>query len=371
MKIINSKTKVYFGEDSLNVLGELKEKKIIIVADKFLVDSKIINRVLDKINKTNSVVVFDKVVPNPPLEVVSELIKEIIKVNADVIIGFGGGSSIDTAKGAIYFMEQADMKQKMYFIAIPTTSGTGSEVSSFTVITDTQEKIKHALLSDSILPDEAILDASFTMSLPKPVVANTGIDVLTHALEAYVAKGANPYSDSLSEKAGELVVSSLVPYYNNQQDKIAGENMHIASAMAGMSFNNAGLGINHSIAHQIGSEFHVPHGLANGLLLTAVMDFNGQDPATYKKYAKYARKIGVASTEMDDKKAFENLKTYITYIQGYMKMPLTLRECEIDASKLKAHMNKLCVHALEDNCTGATPVGPTYEDIKNILEKIL
>lgn len=372
MKIINSKTKVYFDDNALDALKNISDKRIMIVADKFLVDHHIIDKVIKVINPSNKVVIFDKVVPEPPIEVVSELIKTLIKEKSDVMIAFGGGSSIDTAKGAIYFMEQSKMSQKIYFIAIPTTSGTGSEVTSFTVISDREEKVKHALLSDSILPDVAILEASFTSSLPKSVIANTGIDVLTHAMEAYVAKGANHYSDALSEKAGELVVSSLVPYFNDRNLKECGKNMHIASSMAGMSFNNAGLGINHSIAHQIGSQFHIPHGLANSLILVPVMDFNARNSEEAMiKYSKYAKKIGVASSEVSEQAAFENLKTYIKFIQKAMNIDLKLADFSVTKEMLEERIEEMCVRALEDSCTGASPVKANIKDIENILKSIL
>lgn len=370
MNSIYLKTKVYFGENSLKRLEQLKNMNICIICDEFLVKNGSVKTILDLIEKNNQVLIFDEVVPEPPLNVIGKGVALIKKHNPDVVIAYGGGSAIDTAKGIIYFARQQKFVDKVNFIAIPTTSGTGSEVTSATVITDTEEQIKHAIFDDGLLPDEAILDANLTVTVPQNITANTGIDVLTHAIEAYVSKNANVYSDALAEKAVELVIEGLLKCYNNGQDLEAREKMHEASNLAGMAFNIAGLGINHSLAHQIGGRFHIPHGLANGLLLNTVIDYNSQDCETLKKYSKLVYKTGMVEKKENDEFAVKVLKSYIISLMRLMNMPINLKECNIDKNEFDEIKSLMADNALNDNCTGANPKDTSVETFIRLLELI-
>lgn len=370
MKSIYIKTKINFGENSLKRLEKIENKKVWIICDNFLVKSGSVKTILEFIDGSNDVCIFDEVVPEPPLNVIGKGVALIKKINPEVVIAFGGGSAIDTAKGILYFARQQKLVGKVNFIAIPTTSGTGSEVTSATVITDTEEKIKHAIFDDDLLPDEAILDASLIVTVPKSITANTGIDVLTHAIEAYVAKNANVYSDALAEKAVELVIESLLRCYESGDDIQAREKMHEASNLAGMAFNIAGLGINHSIAHQIGGKFHIPHGLANGLLLNVVIDYNSQKSETLKKYAKLVYKSGMVESKESDEFAVKVLKSYILSLMKLMNMPINLRECKVEKDEFEKLKYIMANNALKDNCTGANPTEISEKEVMKLLEII-
>ncbi len=353
MKSVYIKTKIYSGENSLKRLEKFKNTDICVVCDQFLVKNGSVKGLLSFINDSNNVSVFDEVIPDPPLNVIGKGVALIKKNNPSIVIAYGGGSAIDTAKGIIYFAKQQNFIDKVNFIAIPTTSGTGSEVTSATVVTDTETKTKHIIFDDVMLPDEAILDANLTVSVPADITANTGIDVLTHAIEAYVAKDANVYSDALAEKAVELVIESLVQCYKQGNDIAARKKMHEASNLAGMAFNIAGLGINHSIAHQLGGRFHIPHGLANSILVNIVIDYNCEDHEILKKYAKLVYKTGMVEKAQSDEFAVEVLKTYIKTLTKIMNMPQNLKECGVDKDEFDNVKSIIAENALKDGCTQA------------------
>ncbi|MDQ0460799.1 1-propanol dehydrogenase PduQ [Clostridium sardiniense] len=364
------KTKIYSGENSLSRLEKFKNENIWIICDGFLVRSGIVKGILKFIDSSNNVSIFDKVIPDPPLTVIGSGVAIIKKINPSVVIAYGGGSAIDTAKGILYFAREQNMIDKVNFIAIPTTSGTGSEVTNATIITDTETKIKHAIFDDSLLPDEAILDSNLTLSVPADITANTGIDVLTHALEAYVSNKANSYSDALAEKAVELVIESLVKCYNNGKDIEARSKMHEASNLAGIAFNISGLGINHSLAHQLGGRFKIPHGLANGLLLTNVIDYNSQDVSTLKKYAKLLYKTGMVDKIKGDEFAVKVLKEYINSIMKIMKMPMSLKELNIGKDEFHKVKSLMAQNALKDGCTKSNPRKVNTLELEDLIGKI-
>lgn len=362
------KTKIYFGDSSLKRLEKLKNENVWIICDGFLVKSGSVKTILSFINDSNNVSIFDEVIPDPSLKVIGKGVALIKKINPDVVIAFGGGSAIDTAKGIIYFARQQKFVDKVNFIAIPTTSGTGSEVTSATVITDTEEKIKHLISDDGILPDEAILDANLIVTVPQNITANTGIDVLTHAIEAYVSKNANVYSDALAEKAVELIIESLLKCYNKGDDIYAREKMHEASNLAGIAFNIAGLGVNHSLAHQLGGRFHIPHGLANAIILTTIIDYNSQEDEILKKYAKLVYKTGMVEKKENEQFAVKVLKSYITSLMKIMNMPMNLKECNIDKNDFDNVKALIAENALKDTCISANPIDVTIDDLKRLLE---
>lgn len=369
MDNIYIKTNIYNGENSLKHLEKFKNKVIWIICDSFLVKNGNVKTILKFIDNTNKIVIFNKVVPEPPITVIAEGVAEIKKINPQIVIGYGGGSAIDTAKGIIYFARKKEFVGKVKFIAIPTTSGTGSEVTSATVITDSETKTKHAIFDDLLLPDEAILDSQLTLSVPPNITANTGMDVLTHALEAYVSINANVYSDALAEKSVELLVNSLVKCYRCGDNIKAREKMQEASNLAGMAFNIAGLGINHSLAHQIGGQFHIPHGLANAIFLTKVIDFNSKNEKVLNKYSKLVYKTGMTKNE-DSKFAIKILKNYIMCIMKIMNMKTNLREFNVNKEDFENVKILMVNNSMEDTCTKSNPIGVNKEDMKELFEEI-
>lgn len=375
MKSFCMKTKIYFGEGSLEKLKEIKGNRVFVITDPFMVKSGSIDKITSKITN-KEVEVFSDIVPDPPIELIVDGISKITKFNPDTIIALGGGSAIDAAKAIMDFAKKIVNIKEIEFIAIPTTSGTGSEVTSFAVITDKQKGVKYPLVSDDLLPNIAILDPELVTSVPNFITADTGMDVLTHALEAYVSTKSTDFSDALAEKAIALVFKYLVKAYNDGNDLEAREKMHNASCLAGLAFNEASLGINHSIAHIIGGKLHVPHGRANGLLLPHVVEYNanivGYSQTKYDnaaiKYSEIARIVGLPNSNI--RTGVKSLVNEIKKMQKAMNMPTTLTECKVKGDELESLKDEMSEIALNDACTATNPKKPTKNEIKEILIKI-
>ena len=268
--------------------------------------------------------------------------------------------------------------QKAKMVAIPTTSGTGSEVTSFAVITDKERNIKYPLADYELTPDVAIVDPDLVMSLPKSVTADTGMDVLTHALEAYVSNMASDYTDGLAEKAAELVFKNIRnAYHDGANDKTAREKMHNASTIAGMAFTNAFLGINHSLAHKIGAEFHLPHGRINAILLPYVIKYNSSRPTKFvsfpkyeyfiadEKYARLAKKVGLKADTTEE--GIYSLITKIQEMNEKLNIPKSFKDAGVDETEFMAKVDMLADRAFEDQCTTANPRVPLVSEMKQIL----
>ena len=375
MKEFEVKTKVFFGTGSLNYLKEFQNRKIFIVTDPFMVKSGIIDRILQPLSE-GSYTIFSDVVPDPPMELVVSGVSQVLEYRPDVMIALGGGSSIDAAKAIMQFAKQIGGYGKMLFVAIPTTSGTGSEVTSFAVITDKGKGVKYPLVSDELLPDIAILEPELVKSVPPAIVADTGLDVLTHAIEAYVSTKATDFSDAFAEKAVKLVFEYLLRSYQNSEDVIAKEKMHNASCLAGIAFNLASLGLNHAIAHNIGGKLHIPHGRTNAILLPYVIDYNanitGYSMREYseaaKKYAKLANLIGIqGSNPRILVKAFIQ---EIEKIMHAMKMPRKLTDCKVSQEEVASVVDQIAIGALEDACYETNPRTITKEAIIELIKKV-
>ena len=275
MKSFEIKTKIYFGDQALDRLAEIPYQKVLIITDPFMAQSKMFSLVLDPLKKGNKEFeVFKEVVPDPPIEKISQGVKAMLAYKPDAIIAVGGGSAIDSSKSIREFALRVENYGEVGLIAIPTTSGTGSEVTSFAVVSEPKEQLKYPLVSPSLTPDEAILDAELVKSVPPAVTADTGMDVFTHALEACVSVDRNDFATALAEKAIELCGVFLLRAYLDGNDTHARQKMHSASCLAGLAFNSASLGLNHGMAHQLGATFHIPHGRANAMLLPHIIEYN-------------------------------------------------------------------------------------------------
>ena len=396
--------KIYFERDSIEYLHQMKEmKKALIVTDRSMVDLGYVNKIIDQLQLRTPEVpyqLFCDVEPDPSIQTVLKGVALMRSFEPDVIIALGGGSAMDCAKGIWLFYEQPqvnfdDLKQKFMdirkrafqypelgrkakLVCIPTTSGTGSEVTPFAVITDKEEHKKYPLADYSLTPTVAIIDPALTMSLPKSITADTGMDVLTHATEAYVSTLANDFTDGLAIQAIKMVFEYLERSYNNgPNDPEAREKMHNASALAGMAFANAFLGMNHSMAHKIGGEFHVPHGRANAILLPYTIRYNGQKPqklSTWPKYnyykaderyAELARMLGLPCSTIEE--GVESYAKACGELAKRIGIKMNFESQGLDRETYMANAEKLAYLAFEDQCSPANPRVPLVEDMKNIL----
>ena len=361
------KTKIVFGDNAISELQNLSESKFFIIADPYIVSGGMINTITGQL-KEKDFRVFSEIVPDPPLETVAQGIKEISEYKPQCVIAVGGGSAIDTAKAILFYGDSKNIR----FIAVPTTSGTGSEVTSFSVITDKSKGIKYPLVSDEMIPDTAILEVDFVKTVPQKIVADTGIDVLTHAIEAYVSVKATDFSDAFAEKAIRIVRENLLKSYSG--DKAAKEKMHTASLMAGLAFNSASLGLNHAIAHNIGARLHIPHGRANGILLPQVIKFNSgiadYTSTDYNecavRYAQIAKLFGIDGGNI--KILVKGLVRETEKLMKAMGMPLSLKEAGTECSKETAEL--IADGAISDNCIKTNPQKASKADILKIIDSI-
>ncbi|MDE7385038.1 MAG: bifunctional acetaldehyde-CoA/alcohol dehydrogenase [Anaeroplasmataceae bacterium] len=397
--------KIYFERNSIEYLHQMKEmSKVIIVTDRSMVDLGYVNRVTDQLKLRSPEVqhqLFCDVESDPSIQTVLKGVQLMRSFEPDTIIALGGGSAMDAAKGMWLFYEHPevnfnDLKQKFMdirkrafqypelgkkanLICIPTTSGTGSEVTPFAVITDKVEHKKYPLTDYSLTPTVAIIDPALTMGLPKAITADTGMDVLTHATEAFVSTLASDFTDGLAIQAIKMVFAYLErAYKNGPNDPEAREKMHNASALAGMAFANAFLGMNHSMAHKIGAEFHVPHGRANAILLPFTVRYNGTKPqklSTWpkynyyradEKYAELARILGLPASTTE-----EGVESYAKACgQLGMKcgIKMNFKSQGLDEKEYLASLEKLAYLAYEDQCSPANPRVPMVEDMQKILK---
>ena len=367
MSNVYMKTRIHAGQEALKYLHTITNKRIMVVCDKFLSENGTVKYITNALASRNTVELFDQAVPDPTIEVVGTGLCMMYRVQPEIVIGFGGGSAIDTAKGIIYFSGLKNLAPKPLFVAVPTTSGTGSEVTAATVITDSENKSKHLIFSEDILADVAILDPGLTVSVPSAVTANTGMDVLTHALEAYVALGANVFSDAMAEKSVELLLKSLLSCYRDGSDLRSRTMMQEASTLAGIAFNTAGLGVNHSIAHQLGGTFHIPHGLANAILLNRVIEYNSKNQEIMGKYASLACKVQLADPAEDPRRSVKAMKELITALMRCMHMPPSIKELDIDRKEYDHQLQNMVDNALKDHCLASNPRKIGGSEIREIL----
>ncbi len=375
---ISYKTELHVGKGALQQLSHYKNEHILVVADPFLKTSGTLDAILANFDDSNDIVVFTDIVPDPPIETVVAGIKSAGDKPISIVLSIGGGSAIDASKAMYYFAKKQGAFSEAILIAIPTTSGTGSEVTSFSVITDAERGTKYPLVTKEILPAVAILDADLVLSLPGNITADTGMDVLTHAIEAYVSTKATDFSDALAEKAIKLVFEYLPKAYKNGQDVEAREKMHAASTLAGMAFNTASLGINHSLAHAAGAKFHVPHGRLNSILMPHVIQYNAgiefnnrnrqaTDKTVACRYQDIAKLLGCSASSPVS--GVRQLVEAIKKLQRKLEMPTSLREYGVKADAFAQYKVEISEAALHDGCTPTNPRVPTAEELLKVLEK--
>lgn len=358
-------TKIFIGSASFDKMLE-QRRRVFIVTDKFMHESGRVSYLTDKIKAEGAKwEIFSDVTPDPDIETVTAGVAKILEFQPDTVIALGGGSPIDAAKAIVYFAaKQIDLRD-CPFVAVPTTSGTGSEVSKFAVITDRARGIKYPLIDDTLLPDYAVLDAELTCSVPPKVTADTGLDVLTHAIEAFVCTEANAFTDALAEKSVKLVDHYLLLAYKEPDNREARQGMHNASCLAGAAFSNAGLGLCHSMAHAMGAQFHIPHGRANAILLPVVMSFNAGCETTLTpvatRYAELASLIGMGATSM--RQSALNLIHMVRRLQQRMGVPQCIKDAGVSAEDFEAALDAMADAALADRCTATNPKSCTKEDI--------
>jgi len=361
------KTKICYGEDSLETLEHVPAKQAFIVTDPFMVKVGFADRVKSHLDRAGIPHhTFDGVEPDPSLEVVTKGAKLFLRDEADLIIALGGGSPIDAAKAISFFAHKARTdKPKPTLVAIPTTAGTGSEVTAISVVTDKVNEVKIPLNDELLIPDMAILDPRFTRSLPSHVTAATGMDVLTHAIEAYTSRQANAFTSIYAKYAMRYVFEYLHRAYVNGDDMEARSQMLVGSCMAGMAFNNSGLGITHSVAHSLGGIFHIPHGLANAVLLPHAIRFNSFDAGI--RYQEIARMLGMPAETVEE--GVESLIKAVIELNESMGIPTQVRGLKIEEKAYRDHMDVVAKNVLEDICTEGNPRRPSHGDVKLLLEQ--
>lgn len=398
--------KVYIKKGCLPVaLNELKEvmnkKRCFIVTDSFLYHNGYSKPISDKLDELGIAhTTFFDVAPDPTLASAKAGAEQMRSFQPDCIIALGGGSAMDAAKimWVLYEHPEADfmdmamrfmdirkrvytfpkMGEKAYFIAVPTSAGTGSEVTPFAVITDEQTGIKYPLADYQLLPNMAIIDTDFHMSAPKGLTAASGIDAVTHALEAYASIMATDYTDGLAIQALKTIFKYLPDAYDNgQTDIVAREKMANAATMAGMAFANAFLGVCHSMAHKLGAFHHIAHGVANALMIEEVLRFNAAEapqkmgtfsqydhPHTLARYAEVADALGLGGTTDEEK--LENLIKAINDLKARVGIKPTIRDYGIDEKNFLDRLDDMVEQAFDDQCTGANPRYPLMSEIKQM-----
>ena len=386
---------IYHGENALEVLKTFKGKKAFVcVGGGSMKRFGFLDRVVQYLQETGmEVKLFEGIESDPSVDTVMKGAKEMLDFGPDWIVAIGGGSPIDAAKAMWIKYEYPEcsfedmckvfgiptLRKKAKFCAISSTSGTATEVTAFSIITDYEKGIKYPIADFEITPDVAIVDPALAQTMPKKLVAHTGMDALTHAIEAYVSTANCDYTDPLALHAIEMIRDDLVDSYN--EDKEARNAMHNAQCLAGMAFSNALLGIVHSMAHKTGAVFgdlgaHIIHGAANAMYLPKVIAFNAKDETAKKRYVKIADVIGLSGNNDDDK-----VKALIAYLRGLnekLNIPLCIKNYGADSYPTEQgfvpenvfleRLHDIAVNAVGDACTGSNPRQPSVEEMEKLLK---
>lgn len=365
---------IYYGKDALETLKTLKGKKAIVATGgSSMRKFGFLDKTISYLEEAGiEVKLIEGIEPDPSVETVMKGAAVMREFQPDWIVAIGGGSPIDAAKAMWIFYEYPDftfekaiipfgipeLRQKSRFVAIPSTSGTATEVTAFSVITDYKLQIKYPLADFNLTPDIAIIDPALAETMPKTLTAHTGMDALTHAIEAYVAGLHSHFSDPLAMQAIIMVKDYLIKSYN--EDMAARDEMHIAQCLAGMAFSNALLGITHSMAHKTGAVFNIPHGCANAIYLPYVIDFNKK--SCMDRYAIIARTLGLKGNS--DEELVNSLTDMIREMNKAMEIPLTLKEFGVTGEAFYGNVDRISQNAILDACTGSNPRPITVEEMK-------
>ena len=374
---------LYYGKDALENLKTLSGKKAIVVSGgSSMKKGGFLGKVGDYLKEAGmEVTFFEGVEPDPSVETVMKGAAAMKEFQPDWIVAIGGGSPIDAAKAMWAFYEYPDvtfedlcipfnfpkLRTKARFCAISSTSGTATEVTAFSVITDYAKGIKYPLADFEITPDVAIVDPALVVSLPVKQVAFTGMDALTHAIEAYVSTLNSPFTDPLAIQAIEMVFDYLLQSYNLDMD--AREQMHYARCLAGQAFSNALLGIVHSMAHKTGAAFstgHIPHGCANAIYLPYVIKYNAHEPEAMRRYADIARRVGLGGTS--EKAQVNALIEKIESFNRAMNIPKTIQEFGVKEPEFLEKLDSIAANAVADACTGSNPRTITPEQMAKLFK---
>ncbi|SJZ47666.1 iron-containing alcohol dehydrogenase [Garciella nitratireducens] len=370
---------IYYGEGALEQLKNIEGKRaILVLGGGSMKRFGFVDQVLGYLKEAGiETKLFENVEPDPSVETVMKGAAMMREFQPDWIISMGGGSPIDAAKAMWVFYEYPNvtfeeilkpfsfptLRKKAKFIAIPSTSGTATEVTAFSVITDYQKGVKYPLADFNITPDIAIVDPSLAQTMPPKLTAHTGMDALTHAIEAYVSTANSPFTDPLAIKAIQMIIEYLLSSYNG--DKKAREQMHYAQCLAGEAFSNALLGIVHSMAHKTGAAFstgHIPHGCANAIYLPYVIQFNAKKAKD--RYVDIANSIGITGT---DEECVKGLCKKIQEYNEKLGIPKTLKEFGIDEKEFKQKLTDIAKLAIEDACTASNPRLITAKEMEKLL----
>lgn len=369
---------IYFGKDAISELKNLKgyKKAIIVTGGSSMKKGGFLQRVEDVLKETGiETLLFEGVEPDPSIETVFRGAKAMQEFEPDVIVAIGGGSPIDAAKAMWVFYEYPNLtfddikepfsmpklRKKAVFVAIPSTSGTATEVTAFSVITDYSTHIKYPLADFEITPDIAILDESIPLTMPKKLTAHTGMDAMTHAIEAYVATARSSFSDPLALKAISDIYDSIVASYN--EDAEARGKMHIAQCLAGMAFSNALLGIVHSLAHKVGAQYGIPHGCCNAIMLPYVIQYNSR--VCMERFADIARIMGLPGRT--NEQLTNSLVQAIKDLNKKLDIPLSYKEYGVTEEKFKETVDFIAENAVLDPCTGSNPRETDVENMKKVF----
>lgn len=356
MERFSCKTNIIAGAGTVSELARLNRQRLLLVTDPYFAENGTARRIADAANCPH-VEIFDQVVPDPTVDLAAQGTALLTRFQPDLLVALGGGSAIDCAKAMAYFG-----KGDYLLAAIPTTSGSGSEVTDFAILT--HDRVKHPLVDPRLQPDLAILDSDLLQTLPKSLIADSGFDILTHALEACASKHAGIFSGTLAREAFSAAFAALPGSYAGRTDLRL--KVHVASTMAGMAFSQSGLGLCHAMSHALGGMFHVPHGRLNAILLPGILTINAS--AAGNRYAEMARAAGLGGSA--ESIAIRNLKNGLIRLRRELNLPQTLQQAGIRPQDVWGNLSELVKAVLQDPCCDSNPV--TVDDfmVRRLLGEV-
>ena len=367
-------TRIYMGAGSLEKIRDLEIERAYIICDPFMKQSGKADQIAALLSERGACwEIFSEVVPDPTIDVVTKGIEGMCAFRPDTVIALGGGSAIDTAKAVSHLYTAMDKEQRPRLVAVPTTSGTGSEVTSFAVISDPEAKAKYPLRDAAMVPDVALLDPELTATVPPHITADTGMDVLTHAFEAYVSTAAGDFTDACAEKSIRMVWNYLERAVADGGDMEARERMHNASCLAGVAFNGASLGICHSMAHALGARFHLAHGRSNAILLPHVIAWNAGleaagEEAALGRYVEIANMLGISAGT--PKATVHGLIRQIRNLMKRIGIPEQITELGVEQEEFLHAVEDMAEKVAADSCTDTNPRRPEKAEFEDIYRRL-